>query len=121
VEDSEARGDSVTRRGSSVQRYGAQTSAKPEEAAPSAFVFTSNRGAPFAAPGFSRMIERAAIKVGLGIKAHSHMLRHACGFKLANDGVDTRALQAYLGHRNIQNTVRYTALAPTRFKGFWRD
>ena len=67
------------------------------------------------------MIERAAIKAGLSIKAHSHMLRHACGFKLANDGVDTRALQAYLGHRNIQNTVRYTALAPTRFKGFWRD
>jgi integrase len=60
------------------------------EAAPSAFVFTSNRGAPFAAPGFARMIERAAIKAGLGIKAHSHMLRHACGFKLANDGVDTR-------------------------------
>ena len=49
------------------------------------------------------------------------MLRHACGFKLANDGVDTRALQAYLGHRNIQNTTRYTALAPDRFKSFWRD
>jgi integrase len=91
------------------------------EAAPSAFVFTSNRGAPFAAPGFSRMIERAAIKAGLDIKAHAHMLRHACGFKLANDGVDTRALQAYLGHRNIGNTVRYAALAPTRFKGFWHD
>ena len=53
---------------------------------------------------------------------HPHMLRHACGFKLANDGVDTRALQAYLGHRNIQHTVRrYTELAPGRFKGFWRD
>ena len=50
-----------------------------------------------------------------------HMLRHACGFKLANDGVDTRALQAYLGHKSIQHTVRYTELAPTRFKGFWRD
>jgi integrase len=87
----------------------------------SAFVFTSNRGAPFSAPGFARMIERAAIKAGLGIKAHAHMLRHACGFKLAADGVDTRALQAYLGHRNIGNTVRYTALAPTRFKGFWHD
>ena len=49
------------------------------------------------------------------------MLRHACGFKLANDGVDTRALQPYLGHKNIQHTVRYTELAPTRFKGFWRD
>ena len=42
-------------------------------------------------------------------------------FKLANDGVDTRSLQAYLGHRNIQNTTRYTALAPDRFKGFWKD
>ena len=51
---------------------------------------------------------------------HSHMLRHACGFKLANDDVDTRALQAYLGHKSIQHTVRYTELAPTRFKGFWR-
>ena len=57
----------------------------------------------------------------LGIKAHAHMLRHACGFKLANDGIDTRSLQAYLGHRNIQNTTRYTALAPDRFKGFWKD
>jgi site-specific recombinase XerD len=58
---------------------------------------------------------------GLEIKAHPHMLRHACGFKLANDGVDTRALQAYLGHKSIQHTVRYTELAPTRFKGFWHD
>jgi type 1 fimbriae regulatory protein FimB/type 1 fimbriae regulatory protein FimE len=67
------------------------------------------------------MIERAAVAADLGIKAHAHMLRHACGYKLANDGIDTRALQAYLGHRNIQNTMRYTALAPDRFKGFWRD
>jgi site-specific recombinase XerD len=49
------------------------------------------------------------------------MLRHACGFKLANDGIDTRSLQAYLGHSNIQNTTRYTALASGRFKNFWRD
>jgi site-specific recombinase XerD len=48
------------------------------------------------------------------------MLRHACGSKLANYGHDTRALQAYLGHKNIQHTVRYTELAPTRFKDFWR-
>jgi site-specific recombinase XerD len=46
---------------------------------------------------------------------------HGCGYKLANDGVDTRSLQAYLGHKNIQHTVRYTELAPTRFKDFWRD
>jgi integrase len=77
--------------------------------------------APLSAPGFSRMIERAAIAADLGIKAHAHMLRHACGYKLANDGHDTRAIQAYLGHRNIQNTTRYTALAPHRFKEFFRD
>jgi site-specific recombinase XerD len=62
-----------------------------------------------------------AESVGLNLKVHPHMLRHACGFKLANDGVDTRALQAYLGHRNIQHTVRYTELAPIRFQGFWKD
>jgi len=48
------------------------------------------------------------------------MLRHACGYALANKGHDTRALQAYLGHQNIQHTVRYTELSPTRFKDFWR-
>src|SRR6516164_7558246 len=52
---------------------------------------------------------------------HPHMLRHACGFKLANDGHDTRALQHYLGHKNIQHTVRYTEMAPDRFKDFWRN
>jgi site-specific recombinase XerD len=67
------------------------------------------------------MIERAATAAGLRIKAHAHMLRHACGYKLANDGHDTRAIQAYLGHRNIQNTTRYTALAPQRFTEFFRD
>jgi type 1 fimbriae regulatory protein FimB/type 1 fimbriae regulatory protein FimE len=87
----------------------------------SPFVFVSERGAPLSAPGFSRMVERAAASARLGIKAHAHMLRHACGYKLANDGHDTRSLQAYLGHRNIQNTTRYTALAPDRFKGFWKD
>jgi site-specific recombinase XerD len=49
------------------------------------------------------------------------MLRHACGFKLANDDVDTRTIQAYLGHKSIQHTVRYTELAPTRFKSLFRD
>lgn len=87
----------------------------------SPFVFVSERGAPLSAAGFSRMIERGAKSAGLGIKGHAHMLRHGCGYKLANDGIDTRALQAYLGHRNIQNTVRYSALAPDRFRGFWKD
>ena len=56
----------------------------------------------------------------LGIKVHAHMLRHACGYELANDGVDTRTPQVYLGHANTQNTTRYTALAPGRFKGFFK-
>ncbi len=83
----------------------------------SPFVFVSERGAPFTTAGFARMVERAAKAAGLALKAHPHMLRHACGFALANAGHDTRALQAYLGHRNIQHTVRYTELAPDRFKG----
>jgi integrase len=86
----------------------------------SPFVFTSERGAPFTTAGFARMVERAGEGAKLGFKAHPHMLRHACGFALANKGHDTRALQAYLGHRNIQHTVRYTELAPDRFKDFWR-
>ena len=92
-----------------------------EQEPKSPFVFTSERGAPFATAGFARMIERAGAKTRLGIKAHPHMLRHACGYALANKGRDTRALQSYLGHRNIQHTVRYTELAPTRFKDFWRN
>jgi site-specific recombinase XerD len=63
------------------------------------------------------MIERAGLEAKLGFKAHPDMLRHACGYALANGGHDTRALQAYLGHRNIQHTVQYTELSPTRFKG----
>jgi site-specific recombinase XerD len=87
----------------------------------SVFVFTSERSAPFTTAGFARMVERAGAEAKLGFKAHPHMLRHACGYTLANKGHDTRALQAYLGHRNIQHTVRYTELSPTRFKNFWRD
>src|SRR5262249_16382565 len=92
----------------------------PKQEPKAAFVFTSERGAPFSPAGFARMIERAGAAAKFGFKAHPHMLRHACGYKLANDGHDTRALQAYLGHKNIQHTVRYTELAPTRFKDFWR-
>jgi site-specific recombinase XerD len=84
------------------------------------FVFTSERGAPFTTAGFARMVERAGIEAKLGFKAHPHMLRHATGFALANKGHDTRSLQAYLGHKSIASTVRYTELSPTRFKDFWR-
>jgi type 1 fimbriae regulatory protein FimB/type 1 fimbriae regulatory protein FimE len=86
----------------------------------SAFVFTSERGSPFSTAGFLRMVQRAGEAAALGFSVHPHMLRHATGFKLANDGVDTRTLQAYLGHKSIGNTVRYTELSATRFKDLWR-
>jgi integrase len=77
------------------------------------FVFVSERGAPLSQAGFARMLERTAKAAGLSqLRIHPHMLRHACGFALANAGHDTRAIQAYLGHRNIQHTVRYTELSP---------
>jgi integrase len=92
-----------------------------EQEPKSPFVFTSERGAPFTTAGFARMVERAGTEAKLGFKAHPHMLRHACGYALANKGHDTRALQAYLGHRNTQHTVRYTEMSPKRFKDFWRE
>ncbi len=92
------------------------------ESSPSPFVFVSERGTPFTTAGFARMIERAARRgLGLELKAHPHMLRHACGYALANRGHDTRAIQGWLGHRSITSTAVYTALAPNRFKDFWRD
>jgi type 1 fimbriae regulatory protein FimB/type 1 fimbriae regulatory protein FimE len=83
-------------------------------------VFVSERGAPFTANGFFKTLSRAAASIGLG-DVHPHLLRHACGFKLVNDGVDTRTLAAYLGHRQIGNTTRYTKMDARRFDGFWQD
>ena len=85
------------------------------------FVFVSERGGPISADGVRKMIARTGEEARLPFPVHPHMLRHACGFKLANDGHDTRALQLWLGHRNIQHTTIYTELSPTRFKDFWRD
>ena len=87
----------------------------------SPFVFVSERGAPFANRGFQAMVERAGQAAGFDMKIHPHMLRHACGYKLANEGVDTRTIQGYLGHKSIQHTVRYTELSSTRFKSLFRD
>src|SRR5580704_8846437 len=86
------------------------------EAPLSPFVSISGRGAPFTVGGCRRMIVRLGAKAGFTFRVHPHMFRHACGYKLANDGVDTRSLQHYLGHKQIQHTVRYSELAPTRFK-----
>jgi integrase len=87
----------------------------------STFVFVSERGTPISKAGFAKMIARLGAEAGFKFRVHPHMLRHACGYALANRGHDTRALQAYLGHKNIQHTVRYTELSPTRFRDFWRD
>jgi integrase len=92
-----------------------------EQPAASPYVFVSERAAPLSVAGYQRMVARAGAAAGFGFLVHSHMLRHGCGYKLANDGQDTRAIQHYLGHRSIASTVRYTALAPDRFKGFWKD
>jgi type 1 fimbriae regulatory protein FimB/type 1 fimbriae regulatory protein FimE len=82
-------------------------------------IFINERGAPMSTDGFRKMLERVSAEANLGFPAHPHMLRHACGYKLANDGRDTRSLQQYLGHKNIQHTVRYIHLNGDRFKGWW--
>src|SRR5471030_3049517 len=87
----------------------------------SPFIFVSERGAPFTVSGLQKMVERVGIEAKMPFKVHPHMLRHATGYVLANKGTDTRTLQAYLGHRSIEHTVRYTELAPDRFKNLWRD
>jgi type 1 fimbriae regulatory protein FimE len=84
--------------------------------APDGFIATAKAPVRFN-PG-SMVLDRNRHKADL---VHAHMLRHAAGYKLANDGADTRSLQAYLGHKNIQHTVRYTAMSPQRFRDFWRD
>ena len=86
-----------------------------------AYVFVSERRAPMTAANFRKLIARAGEKAKLGMPIHPHMLRHSTGFKLANDGQDTRAIQHYLGHRNIQHTALYTQLAADRFNDFWKD
>jgi type 1 fimbriae regulatory protein FimB/type 1 fimbriae regulatory protein FimE len=85
------------------------------------YVFLSERGAPMGPVGFRRLVQRLGETAKLPFPIHPHMLRHACGFKLANQGVDTRSLQHYLGHKSIQHTVRYTELSPDRFRDFWKD
>jgi integrase len=85
-----------------------------------AYVFISERGGPMSTLGFHHLVARLGKAAKMPFDVHPHMLRHACGFKLANDGHDTRALQHYLGHKNIQHTVRYTEMSPDRFRDFWR-
>ena len=87
----------------------------------SPYVFNTDRKGPLAAASVRKIVAKAGKLAELGFPVHPHMLRHACGYKLANDGHDTRAIQQYLGHKNITHTVRYTELAADRFNGFWTD
>jgi len=85
------------------------------------YLFVTERDGPMTSSNVGKLVTWAGKAAELPIPAHPHMLRHACGFKLANDGHGTRALQHYLGHKNITHTIRYTEMAPNRFKGFWKD
>jgi len=87
----------------------------------SPYIFCTERKGPMTDSTVRKMVARAGVAAGIPFPVHPHMLRHAAGFKLANDGQDTRAIQHYLGHRNITHTVRYTELSPERFKDFWQD
>ena len=87
----------------------------------SPYLFVSERRTPLSASAVRKIVARAGRQAGIEFSVHPHMLRHATGYKLANDGHDTRAIQHYLGHQNIQHTVRYTQLCAARFQKFWRD
>ena len=82
--------------------------------------FVSERRGPLSRKTAYVFIRNYGEVAGLPLPAHPHMLRHACGFALADQGADTRLIQDYLGHRNIQHTVRYTAANPARFEKLWR-
>ena len=92
-----------------------------EGCSPGAYVFTTERGGPLTGSTVRKIIARAGRVAKLGFPVHSHMLRHATDYYLANNREDTRSIQHYLGHKNISHTVRYTELAPDRFKKFCLD
>lgn len=85
----------------------------------SPFIFVTERGGPLTRSTVNKLVERAGRLAEIEFPVHPHMLRHACGYCLANKGIDTRTIQDYLGHVSITHTVRYTELSPHKFKGLW--
>jgi type 1 fimbriae regulatory protein FimB/type 1 fimbriae regulatory protein FimE len=83
------------------------------------FMFITERGGPMTRSTVNKLITRAGKVAEIEFPVHPHMLRHACGYYLANKAVDTRTIQDYLGHVSITHTVRYTELSPHKFKGLW--
>jgi integrase len=82
--------------------------------------FMTSRGGPMTRNGFFKLLSKAGARAGID-DVHPHLLRHGCGFKLVNDGMDTLSLAAYLGHANVQNTKRYARMDAARFDTIWRD
>ena len=89
--------------------------------ADTSYVFVSERKAPLSTRSIRHIIARAGETAKIPFQVHPHQLRHACGYYLAAQGHDTRAIQDYLGHKNIHHTVRYTQMSPQRFENFWMD
>jgi type 1 fimbriae regulatory protein FimB/type 1 fimbriae regulatory protein FimE len=87
----------------------------------SRFVFLSQRGQSMTRQNFWTMLTKLGVETQIEVPTHPHMLRHATGYKLANEGKDTRSLQHYMGHRNIQSTVIYTDMDANRFNQWWKD
>ena len=85
----------------------------------SEWLFLSRKGNPLSRQQFYQIISASGDQAGLPLEIHPHMLRHSCGFALANMGIDTRLIQDYLGHHNIRHTVWYTASNAGRFYGIW--
>jgi type 1 fimbriae regulatory protein FimB/type 1 fimbriae regulatory protein FimE len=92
-----------------------------DQVPPSPYLFTTERKSPMSVEGFRKLLSRIGEAAEFPFPIHPHMLRHACGYKLAHDGHDTRAIQEWLGHSNIQHTTRYTELTTKRFKDFWQQ
>jgi type 1 fimbriae regulatory protein FimB len=90
-------------------------------AAESKWLFITKKGQRLTRQQLYRMLKNLGKNAGLNIDVHPHMLRHACGFELAEQGIDTRLIQDYLGHRNIRHTVHYTASNAARFSTLWQD
>ena len=84
------------------------------EAGNSLFVFETERGGPLSVDSLQRIVKEAGEAAELDVDAHPHMLRHAAGYFLINEGHDVRVAQDFLGHKNIASTAIYTALSPRR-------
>ena len=83
------------------------------------WLFLNERGDQFTRSAINYLVGITGVRAGLTFHVHPHMLRHGCGYALANRGYDLRLIQDYLGHRDPKHTTRYTRTAAHRFEGLW--